>query len=368
MASRSLRSVLSVSVLTLLGCPADDGGGAASTATPTTGGSACVGAKCDDVDDDGGPGTSPTGGTTQPTGSDTSPPATTGDATSSGEAGSSGDDTTGGTALCRGEFPTMWNDGTDCGTEPSIQIHAYDANTVILRQSLCTSFEGPFMYLLFGQDRVLMQDTGDGGIPIADTVYAVIDDWLVANGKQSIELIVTNSHAHGDHVQGNGQFAGQPNTQVVGFDQASVAAFFGIGDWSTDTATYDLGGRELEIIPIPGHEANHVAIYDHGTGWLLTGDTLYPGRLYIANFAQYVQSIGRLVDFTEGLDVCQVMGTHIEMTSTPGVDFDFGADMHPNEHELPLTRDHLVELRDAVEAMNGVPMQEAHDDFIIFPL
>ena len=56
------------------------------------------------------------------------------------------------------------------------------------------------MYLIFGEDKVLMQDTGAGGIPIATAVYGIIDDWLAANGKSSIELIVTHSHGHGDHV------------------------------------------------------------------------------------------------------------------------------------------------------------------------
>jgi hydroxyacylglutathione hydrolase len=354
----------------LVACPGDDGGGAGSTGVATGSGTACATARCDD---DGGPTSAPADSSGPGASTTGDPPASTGpgDGTGQGDATTSGDDaSTGEPAACRGELPAMWIDGTACGSEPAIQIHQYDPDTVILRQSLCTSFEGPFMYLLFGQDRVLMQDTGAGGIQIADAVYGVIDDWLAANGKDSIELIVTNSHAHGDHVAGNGQFAGQPNTQVVGASQAAVSAFFGIDAWPDDTATYDLGGREIEVIPIPGHEANHVAIYDHGTGWLLTGDTLYPGRLYVstANFSQYVASIDRLVDFTEPLEVCRVMGTHVEMTSTPTVDFEFGATMHPDEHPLELTRDHLVELRDAVDAMGDTPVYEAHDDFIVVPL
>jgi hypothetical protein len=100
---------------------------------------------------------------------------------------------------------------------------------------------------------------------------------------------------------------------------------------------------------------------------LLTGDTLYPGRLYIDDFPTYVESIHRLVDTVPEQDVCQVLGTHIEMTQMPGVDYPFGADEHPDEHVLELTWDHLVELRDAVDAM-AFPQIEEHDDFIIYPL
>src|SRR5262249_19322180 len=100
---------------------------------------------------------------------------------------------------------------------------------------------------------------------------------------------------------------------------------------------------------------------------LLTGDTLYPGRLYIDDFEAYVASVARLVEMVPEADVCNVMGTHVEMTQTPGVDFDFGADQHPDEHVLQLEWAHLVELNDAVAAMQS-PQIEIHDDFIVYPL
>ena len=247
-------------------------------------------------------------------------------------------------------------------------MHRYSENTFILRQSLCTSFEGHFLYLLFGSERVLLEDTGDGGIPVQETVQAVIDMWLEEHAQASIELVVVNSHAHGDHVAGNGQFDGQPSTTVVGYSVAELQDFFGIASWPDDLVEYDLGDRIVDVIPIPGHQSAHVALYDHDEGLLLTGDTLYAGRLYIDDFAAYVQSIGRLVDHVAAEDVCHVLGTHIEMTSTPGVDFPFGAEEHPDEHALGLTVDHLVELRDAVETMGVEPVYEVHDDFIVYPL
>ncbi|EDM75800.1 beta-lactamase-like protein [Plesiocystis pacifica SIR-1] len=280
--------------------------------------------------------------------------------------------TTGMESLCPADieaaFPEAWIHGADCAFEPDIQVHWYDSDTVILRQSLCTNFEGPFMFMLFGEDEVLLEDTGAGGIAIAATVDAVIEEWLEAKGRASIERVVVNSHAHGDHVQGNGQFVGQPNTAVVGTSVSEVSSFFGIQNWRDDIASYDLGGRVIDVLPIPGHQNAHIALFDASRGWLLTGDTLYPGRLYIADFGTYVTSIQRMVDFVDGKEVCAVLGTHVEMTTTPGVDFEFGSTHHPNEHGLWLGLEHLVELRDAVVAMNGTPAYEVHDDFIIYPL
>ncbi len=276
----------------------------------------------------------------------------------------------GSTAPAGGTFPDMWiNGGPNCLTEPSIAVHQFNADTYILRQSLCTNFEGPFMYLLFGQDKVLLQDTGAGGISIGSTVYGIIDDWLASNGMESIELIVTHSHGHGDHVLGDSQFNGQPDTTVVGLSSSAVASFFGIAPWPTDIVEYDLGGgRVLDVLPIPGHQSAHIALYDRQTGLVFTGDTLYPGRLYISNFPAYVQSIRRLVQFLEGKPVCQVLGTHIEMTNAAGDDYAFGATYHPNEHPLQLERAHLLELYDAVLGMQGNPSIEVHDDFIVWPL
>ena len=249
-----------------------------------------------------------------------------------------------------------------------IQVHQYNADTYILRQSMCTNFEGPFLYLLFGEDKVLMQDTGAGGIPVASAVYGIIDQWLAANGKTSIDLIVSHSHSHGDHVQGDSQFQGQPNTTVVGLSPAAVASFFGITDWPEQIVSYDLGGgRIVDVVPIPGHQAAHVALYDRQNALVLTGDTLYPGRCYISDFASYLVSMGRIVEFLSDKPLVRVLGTHIEMTNTPFEDFPFASTVHIDEHPLELTRDHLVELRDGVVEMSDDPQIEPHVDFIIWP-
>lgn len=318
-----------------------------------------------------GPGTTASSTDVSTTMSGTSDATTSTSGVASTSEGSSGvvdeSTSTGAPEMCAGTFPAQWPDGTDCGSEDPIFVHRYDDDTWILRQSLCTSFEGPFMYLMFGDGRVLLEDTGDGGIPIADVVYGIIDDWLAEQGRDSIELVVVNSHAHGDHVAGNPQFEGQPNTVVVTPSVAGVSDYFGIDDWPNQAVEFDLGGRIIDVIPIPGHQQSHIALFDHGTGLLLTGDTLYPGRLYIDDFDAYVASVDRLVDTVPEADVCHVMGTHVEMTDMPGIDFDFGADQHPGEHVLELEWAHLVELRDAVDAMTN-PQIEIHDDFIVYPL
>ena len=273
--------------------------------------------------------------------------------------------------LQAGALPAPWIDGTDCNTEPSVHVHPYNDDLFMLRQSLCTNVEAPFIYLLFGEHRVLMQDTGAANISLRAVVDDIITQWLAAHGRTAIELIVSHSHSHGDHVAGDRQFLGRPNTQVVGYAPSDVQAFFGIGNWPTEIVTFDLGGgRIVDVIPLPGHQDAHIALYDRRTGLLFTGDSLYPGRLYFPPeaFPLYRASIQRLLVFTEDKPVRHILGTHLEMSAQPGVDFLPQATHHPNEHRLELARSHLVELGTALVAMGNDPKHEKHDDFVIFPL
>lgn len=269
-----------------------------------------------------------------------------------------------------GVFPAVWIfGGPGCSVDPPIQVHWFNSDFCILRQSLCTNFEGPFMYLIFGDNKVLMQDTGAGGIQIKTKAFEVITAWAVAKGLgANPPLVVSHSHGHGDHVAGDSQFNGQPGVTVIGTSQTAVKNFFGIAQWPTQIVQYDLGNRIIDVIPIPGHHTSHIALYDRRTGILFTGDTLYPGRLYISDEAAYKLSIQRLVDFAATRPVCHVLGTHIEMTNVPKVDFPIGSTHHPNEHPLRLDYAHLLELDGALDAMGSNIVYQKRDHFIIYPL
>ena len=143
--------------------------------------------------------------------------------------------------------------------------------------------------------------------------------------------------------------------------------FFELDDWPDGVVEYDLGGRTVDVLPLPGHQSAHIGVYDRLTGLLLTGDSLYPGRLYIQNFTDYRTSIDDLVVFAATRPVLWVLGTHIEMTSTPGIDYPIGTTFQPEEAPLELSFFHLLELRDALEAMGNNPQYEIHDRFIIVP-
>lgn len=262
-----------------------------------------------------------------------------------------------------------WIDGT-AASEPQTQTQRYDRDTYVIRQSVKTNFEAPFLYLLFGKDRALLLDTGAGGLKIRPTVDAAIGQWLAEHHRTSIPLVVAHSHSHGDHRAGDAEFKDRPDTVVVGWTAPEVAAFFRIANWPQDIVKFDLGGRVLDVIPAPGHHPSHIMIFDERTRWLLSGDTLYPGRLYIPDgaLADYRASIDRVVAFTKARRVSQVMGAHIEMTREPGKDYRDAARTHPDEHPLELPYADLLELQGAIHAMGDTAKRDVHPDFIVFPL
>ncbi|MCA9623425.1 MAG: MBL fold metallo-hydrolase, partial [Myxococcales bacterium] len=239
--------------------------------------------------------------------------------------------------------------------------------TFILRQSLCTHFEAPFIYVLLGESMAFVQDTGTGNADVHGAVMAVVEGWASDHGLASLPVLVTHSHSHGDHVGGDGAFQGDPDTTVVGTSLAAVESAFGFQSWPDDHVSLDLGGRTLDVLAIPGHQTAHVAVYDRRHQLLLTGDTLYPGRLYINDWPAYRNSVARMVGFVdEGNPVTWVLGTHIELAQS-GQDYALGAPTHPNEHPLELGYPVLLELHQATQAMGSSPSYQAHDDFIIFP-
>ena len=271
-----------------------------------------------------------------------------------------------------GDLKVVWDHGVPRKTRPSgpaIQVHAFDEHTVILRQSKTTSFEAPFLYLLMGNDHALLLDTGatsdPAKFPLRATVDTLLTSWQERNAKPDLHLVVAHTHAHGDHVAGDEQFADRPDTTLVGQDLTAVQEFFGFSSWPEEVVRLDLGGRVLEITGIPGHHPASIAIFDPWSGFLLTGDSVYPGRLYVEDVPAFVASTERLVAFAATRPVRHVMGCHIEMTRTPGKDYPMGTTYQPDEPPLQMSPERLVAVRDAAHVAAARSGMHVFDDFLI---
>lgn len=274
-----------------------------------------------------------------------------------------------GAGIEKGALPRAWpTGGPRCMEQPDWRVHEYNPDFYILRESGCVHYEKPFLYLIFGRDRVMLMDTGAGTSELAQVVDGVIGKWLARNKRADIRLMVMHSHGHRDHIARDSQFRNRPGVEFVAAEVAEVQKAFGIADWPTSVGAIDLGGRVLDVIPIPGHHPVAVALYDRRTAVLMTGDNVYPGRLYVSDWDAFVKSTQRLVDFTQGRLVSHILGCHIEQTRTPFLEFPIGSIWQPGEHVLELSRGQLLELNEALIRQNGKVARVALRDMTIYPI
>jgi len=255
--------------------------------------------------------------------------------------------------LVPGTMDVRWNEGSaDCvkNPQPPIQAHRYNADTFILRENLCATYEAPFIYLLIGKTKALLIDTGAVVDPkIMPLAQAVIS--LLANDGSKLPLMVVHTHGHLDHRSGDDQFRALPDVEIVPTDLESVKSRLGIADWPNGVGQIDLGDRVIDVIPTPGHYTSHVAYYDRQTGLFFSGDFLLPGRLLIEDTNADLASAQRVAEFVEQHPITYVLGAHIELDES-GKTF-FGTRHHPNERPLQLTKQDLLALPGIVSGFNG---------------
>jgi len=263
-----------------------------------------------------------------------------------------------------------WIHGSsDCtgNLDPAVDVYAHDRTTYILRQNKCLTFEAPFIYVLVGENKVLILDTGaiedQSDFPLYQTVRSVL-------GPETIEnkiILAVHSHSHSDHYTGDAQLEGKPRVTLVKPTGDDVRSFFGFKEWPNSQASVELGGRTLIVIPTPGHQEEAITIYDPQTKWLLTGDTLYPGYIYVKHWGDYKSSIARLALFSESHEVSALLGSHIEMTREPGKYYPIGTIFQPDEAALDLAPDSLRTLSNELQKSDEIETL-VFDRFIVAPM
>ena len=186
-------------------------------------------------------------------------------------------------------------------------------------------FEEVISYLIVAQRRALLFDTGLGVASIHDVVTQLT----------TLPVTVLNSHTHFDHTGGNAEFSdilnedtsfsrknseGQSNIysrdalapeRICGNLPAGVRPdAYAIRPWNVSRRIHDgdhidLGGRDLEIIFTPGHTPDSLSLLDRANGLLFTGDTFYPGPIYLftpeTDFAAYARSVSRVAELSPQL-------------------------------------------------------------------
>jgi len=212
---------------------------------------------------------------------------------------------------------SQWIHGVPSGqacAQP-LQVHQAGPGVFIIRENKCVNTEAPFLYLILGDQKALLLDSGaqaEEGVafPVVETVNRLI-------GGRRLSLLVAHTHSHRDHIAFDSAFRARADTTVVLATPDAVKAYFQFAQWPEGESQVDLGGRIITVLPLPGHERAHLAFYDERSGTVFSGDTLYPGLLTVRDWPAYRRSIARLLKFAETHPVTAFAGAHIEMMNKP---------------------------------------------------
>lgn len=173
-----------------------------------------------------------------------------------------------------------WADG-DTTNQPAAQFTSSPvADHVTLIQD-----GNAYMYLVEGNEKALLIDTGNPGGDLKTFV-----DKLTA-----LPLMVVNTHGHRDHTGHNSQFDhvfAPANDIAIIRNKDNLVPI-------EEGHVFDLGGRTLEVIEVPGHTPGGICLLDATNKLLFAGDTIVstPVWLHLPHSlpaATYVQSLQKL--------------------------------------------------------------------------
>ena len=147
---------------------------------------------------------------------------------------------------------------------------------------------GVRFFLLAGAEHAMLIDSGMRTHNARDLVRELVD----------LPLMLAPTHCDIDHVGSDAQFdeVWLSPAELV-HPQAPHELDRVRPLWDSDVI--DLGGRELEVIELPGHTPGSLAFLDRSTGWLFSGDPIQrDGRIFcfgpMRSMAAYIVSLERL--------------------------------------------------------------------------
>ncbi len=140
------------------------------------------------------------------------------------------------------------------------------------------------LYLLEGEDKALLIDTGYGTNTLAEFVKTITQK----------PILVANTHFHPDHAGGNGEFpavmmhhnwSADANAVKPGPNLPFDIAALPHPDYERvslhDGDVIDLGSRKIEVLELCAHSNSSLVFLDRSHRLLLTGDELEAGQVLL---------------------------------------------------------------------------------------
>ena len=170
-------------------------------------------------------------------------------------------------------------------------------------------YQANYSYLILGERRAILFDSGPGLRDIKPVVGALTD----------LPVTVAASHLHFDHVGNMDRFervamldlpdlrdnVGEDGVfrfgryEYLGFVDGLKPPVVRVSDWWKAGEKIDLGGRTVEVLHTPGHTPYDMMLYDEENDQLFTGDLIYPTTLLAllpgSSRGAYLDSVSKLL-------------------------------------------------------------------------
>ncbi len=180
----------------------------------------------------------------------------------------------------------------------------------INRNSWRIEDSGVRFFLLAGSERALLVDSGRN-------VHTARD---IASALTELPVMLLNTHADRDHVGSNAQFESfymHPDEEANYRQGGRGGVILPVREGDV----IDLGGRELEIIHLPGHTPGSIALLDRDARVLISGDPIQDGRIYMfgpfRDMGLYIRSLEHLQGWRDRFD--EIWPSHASLPILPGM-------------------------------------------------
>ncbi|MDE0886667.1 MAG: MBL fold metallo-hydrolase [Myxococcota bacterium] len=166
-------------------------------------------------------------------------------------------------------------------------------------------YQQNFSYLIMGEDRAVLFDAGPGHRDIRP----------VADSLTDLPITFIPSHFHYDHTGNTVTFEDvavvdlpylrarerggklQLSTEEhLGEIEGFATPTLEVDDWLALGSEIDLGGRTLTVLYTPGHTEESISLLESPSGFLFSGDFIYPGPLFA-----FLQNSG-MGDYLQGAE------------------------------------------------------------------
>lgn len=171
---------------------------------------------------------------------------------------------------------------------------------------------GVLFFLLAGSERALLIDSGM-------TVHNAKE---IAEGLVNVPVELLNTHADPDHIGSVGEFDEFYMHPAEAYNYYKVPGRGGriVSVWDGDV--FDLGGRELQIVHLPGHTPGSIAVLDRRDRALFSGDPVQKnGGIFMfgpqRELHAYILSLEKLEAMSDRFDL--IYPSHAECPITPDV-------------------------------------------------